>query len=143
MHVASPPGTVALHALPENGFAFRPIRRPRMRSWPLPVSKVAEAISGPSEAHPKHTAQLWSNHIPVAFGVSSSANKKREAPFERRSRLRSFVRPRLPLCRSAQKPAEPCRRQVGQSRTPRKRSALCAVLRCRSARKPSRLRLPA
>jgi hypothetical protein len=127
MHVASPPGTVALHALPENGFAFRPIHRPRMRSWPLPVSMVAGPISGPSEAHPKHRASLWSNHIPATPPpLASHPQQIRKGKRPSSADLWS-----APASRSADPHRSPPSRVEGKSGNspyPPERSALRAIL---------------
>jgi hypothetical protein len=71
MHAACPAGTSALHAPPENESENRLIHRPRM---PFRFGYI-------SMARNRH---LWSSHTPdapIPLDVSSSANKKRKAPF--------------------------------------------------------------
>lgn len=79
----------------------------------------------------RRNRHLWSDHtVSFASGVSSSANKKRKGKCLSSAApgCDPFPHPIPALRRYAQKPAERRRRQVGQARTPRKRSPSASIL---------------
>jgi hypothetical protein len=100
MHAACPAGTSALHAPPENGSENRLVHRPRMPFRFGYIRMARNVIFGPDHA----------TRCASAFGASSSANKKREAPFERPVPASS-----APASRSADPHKSPPSRVEGKS----------------------------